>query len=135
MARPDRISRKTAERLGRLAEDYAALMLMLRGYRILDRRYRTRKGEVDLVAKKGKTLCFIEVKARPSLDTARRAMSPQSEQRIAAAATLWIGKHRRLSGLARRYDLVAVAGLRLQHVKDAFRPDANQRSVNLGDLF
>lgn len=135
MARSDRVNRKIAERLGRLAEDYAAIALMLRGYRILDRRYRTGQGEIDLIAQKGKMLCFIEVKSRRSLETARRAMSPRSEQRIAAAATLWIGRHRRLSGLDRRYDLIAIAGLRLLHIKDAFRPDANQRSVNLGDLF
>jgi putative endonuclease len=53
-------------RLGRRAEEWAARLLERRGFAILDRRYRTRAGEIDLVARDGGTIVFIEVKARGS---------------------------------------------------------------------
>jgi putative endonuclease len=86
MARPDRDSRKRAEDKGRRAETIAAWYLRAKGYRILDRRVRTRAGEIDIVARKGDTLVFVEVKARATLDSAIFALHPAARRRIEAAS-------------------------------------------------
>ena len=79
--------RQRAEAFGRLAERFAMLMLILQGYRILDHRARTAAGEIDLVARRGEVLAFIEVKARPSVDQARQAL------RLEAISSEWAGRY------------------------------------------
>src|SRR5215468_6750770 len=79
--RPDK---RVAEKRGRDTEALAALMLRLKGYRILARRIRTHAGEIDLVARSPRgTLCFVEVKARATEATAALAVAPRQQQRIA----------------------------------------------------
>ncbi|GGI82579.1 UPF0102 protein [Polymorphobacter multimanifer] len=78
--------RQRAERRGRWAEAAAALYLQAKGYRILARRVRTRVGEVDIVARHGDTLVFVEVKLRSTLDSGHQALHPAARQRIDAAA-------------------------------------------------
>ncbi len=80
------MSRQHAERNGRRAESAAALYLRLKGYRILARRARTRAGEVDIVARHGDTLVFVEVKLRATLDSGHQALHLASRQRIIAAS-------------------------------------------------
>ena len=60
------MTRRRAERGGRRAEALAALWLRLKGWTILARRVRTPVGEVDLIARRGRTIAFVEVKARAS---------------------------------------------------------------------
>jgi putative endonuclease len=79
-------NRRQAEARGRRAEVIAALFLQLKGYRILGRRVRTRVGEIDLVARKGDTLVFVEVKARATLDSGLFALHPAARRRIEAAS-------------------------------------------------
>ena len=75
-------SRRRAERRGRLAEWAAALCLRLRGYRILALRHRTPLGEIDLIARKGDLVVFVEVKARRIEGRAVDAVSAaRSEER------------------------------------------------------
>ncbi len=78
--------RSRAERSGRWAEAVAALYLQLKGYRILARRQRTRVGEIDLVARDGDTLVFVEVKFRADLDSSRAALHRAGQRRIEAAS-------------------------------------------------
>jgi putative endonuclease len=78
--------RRRNETKGRRAEQIAALFLQLKGYRILARRVRTRVGEIDLVARKGETLVFVEVKARATLDSGLFALHPAARRRIEAAS-------------------------------------------------
>lgn len=78
--------RRRNDAKGRRAETIAALFLQLKGYRILDRRVRTRVGEIDLVARKGNTLVFVEVKARATLDSGVFALHPAARRRIEAAS-------------------------------------------------
>ena len=68
--------------LGKSGENYACWELERRGYEILDRRYRTRVGEIDIVARDGETLAFIEVKARRSgrFGPPVEAVGPQKRQ-------------------------------------------------------
>lgn len=80
------MSRRQRERSGRRAETLAAWWLRLKGWRILARRARTPLGEVDLIARRGRTVAFIEVKARASEDQAGFALDEWRLRRVVAAA-------------------------------------------------
>ena len=80
------MKRREAERGGRRAERLAAWWLRLRGWRILAVRARTPVGEVDLIARRGRTLAFVEVKARGSDDQAGLALDDYRLRRVARAA-------------------------------------------------
>ena len=73
--------RVKAYRHGLLAETVAALLLRLKGHRIVARRYKTPVGEIDLVALKGKRLAFVEVKRRKSLDEAGWSLPTRARRR------------------------------------------------------
>lgn len=80
--------RRRSERQGRRAESVAACWLRLKGYRILARRVRTRAGEVDLVARRGRSLVFVEVKYRATLAQAAEAAARGDMARVRRAAGL-----------------------------------------------
>jgi len=80
------MSRQAAERGGRRAETLAAWWLRLRGWTILARRVRIPVGEVDLVARRGRIVAFVEVKARSSERDASFALDEWRLRRVAAAA-------------------------------------------------
>jgi putative endonuclease len=103
-----REERRARYRAGHLAEWLAAFALMLQGYRILARRFKTRAGEIDLIAVRGGTVAFIEVKKRATEDEAHDAITAAQARRIRHAAGLWIGKRRRYQGLEQRFDAVFV---------------------------
>lgn len=85
--------RRQHERRGRLSELVAATLLCLKGYRILDRRYRSRAGEIDLIAVRGRRLAFVEVKLRPTMEAAEAAKTRNQAQRMARAAEQWVWRH------------------------------------------
>jgi putative endonuclease len=95
--------------LGKSGEDVACDELRRRGYAILVRRYRTRLGELDIVARDGATLVFVEVKARTSrrFGTAAEAVTFQKRQRLARMAQEFL-QHSRLTRVPCRFDVVAV---------------------------
>ncbi len=97
---------------------------MLKGFVILERRMKNPAGEIDLVARRGALLAFVEVKARGRLDDAVEAVGPRNRARVAAAADLYLSRRRALAECMRRYDIIAVAGWRLRHVPDAWRDRA-----------
>ncbi|MBO6795715.1 YraN family protein [Maricaulis sp.] len=116
--------RQRAEAFGRWAEYFAMLVLFLKGYRLLDHRARTAAGEIDLVARRGDVLAFIEVKARASLDEARQALSFHQTRRLTRAATIWRSGRPSLHHLAMRYDLVLVAPWQWpRHERAAWEPE------------
>jgi len=80
------MSRQQAERRGRKAETIAAMWLRLFGWRIMARRARVPGGEVDLIARRGRTLAFVEVKARASGAAADIALDAYRLRRVAVAA-------------------------------------------------
>jgi putative endonuclease len=80
------MNRRQAERRGRGAETLACWYLRLHGWRILARRARVPGGEVDIVARRGRTLAFIEVKARATEEVAAFALDDWRLRRVAAAA-------------------------------------------------
>ena len=104
MARPGRLSRQQAETRGRRAETFAALFLQAKFYTILDRRVRLPMGEIDLIAKRGSVLAFVEVKQRATLEKCQTAVSLQSWRRIARAASVWASQKAHLADCDWRYD-------------------------------
>jgi putative endonuclease len=116
-------SRTAAYRHGHLAEAVAAALLLAKGFRLIARRYRTPLGEIDLIVRRGRTIAFVEVKARDSREEGLVSVGRMSERRIVAAADLWLAKHPAASGFDLRYDMVVVTPWRLPaHLPDAFRP-------------
>ena len=80
------MNRRRAEPGGRRAESVAALWLRLKGWAILARRVRTPVGEVDLVARRGRTVAFVEVKARATEADIEMSLDDYRLRRVAAAA-------------------------------------------------
>ncbi|MVA96749.1 YraN family protein [Nitratireductor sp. CAU 1489] len=114
-------SRRRAYRRGHRSEWLAALALTLKGYRIVARRYRTRLGEIDLIARRGDLVAIVEVKARPTLAAAMEAVGPLAQRRIEAAADIWLSRQTDFARLSIRFDLVAVLPRRWPvHVENAF---------------
>lgn len=114
-------NRQRAERRGRFAELRAALALMLKGYRILAWRYRAPFGEVDLIARRGDTIAFVEVKARRELMAGVDAVPYAAQRRIAAAGEHFLARQRDVARLSWRNDVVVVRPWRWPaHFTDAF---------------
>jgi putative endonuclease len=80
------VNREAAEKRGRGAETLAAMYLRLHGWRILARRARVPGGEVDIVARRGRTLAFVEVKARSTGEAAAFALDEWRLRRVVVAA-------------------------------------------------
>jgi putative endonuclease len=114
--------RQAAEQRGRRAERIAAWYLRLKGYGILARRFRGPVGEIDLVARRGGTLVFVEVKARSEGDAGLEAVGPKSRARIARAAEAWIARYPAAGAMKLRFDVIVIApGLAWpRHVRNAF---------------
>ncbi len=102
--------RRAREKAGRRAEFLAALFLRLKGYRILETRFKTKQGEIDLIAAKKDLLIFVEVKARRDLMTARESVSYQSQQRIKKASHLFIARRKVFQSMGVRFDAVFLIG-------------------------
>lgn len=116
------MSRRDRERAGRLAEGLAAFWLRLKGFRILARRYATPVGEIDLIARRGDLVIFVEVKQRAALPLALASLLPRQQARIARAAGLYLQRRPELARCRMRFDLVAVAPWRLpSHQTDIWR--------------
>jgi putative endonuclease len=120
------------QRIGRAAEDLVADRLTRSGWEIVERNARTRFGELDVVARDGRTLVFIEVKAgrtgsafgpeRPVLGVDRR-----KQQRVRRLATAWMGERRDAQYYAEiRFDAVGVTfdrsgrPIEVEHIEGAF---------------
>ena len=110
--------------LGKTGEDLAAAELERRGYAILARSYRTRYGEIDIVAEEGDTLVFVEVKVRATGEcgTAAEAVTRHKQRRIASMASDYLARND-LSEIACRFDVVAIDGEALTLIRDAFTAD------------
>jgi putative endonuclease len=103
------------------AESLAAALLLAKGYRILARRLRTPVGEVDIVARRGDTLVFVEVKARERLDDAAEAVTERQKRRIIAATQMWLATHPNDARQNIRFDAILVAPRRWpRHIVGAF---------------
>ncbi len=105
----NRTERVRAYRSGRVAETFVALLLRLKGNRIVARRYATPVGEIDLVALKGRRLAFVEVKRRKTLDDAAFSVTAKQRRRIVRAAQYWLASHPAFAGHDIAFDVVLAA--------------------------
>ena len=111
--------------LGESGEEYACRELRRRGYVILARRYRSRHGEIDIIARDGEVLVFVEVKTRSteSFGSPLEAVTPAKQRKVIRMAADYLGRSR-LFTVACRFDVVGVllsAGeARIEVVVDAF---------------
>ena len=124
-----RETRRRAYGRGRRAEALAAWWLRLKGYRIVARGFRVPAGEIDLIARRGRVLAHVEVKARPSLEEAREALTPRQRRRIERAAEAFLQRRPDLAGLDQRFDVVLLAPRRRPyhlenawHIEEALPP-------------
>ncbi len=117
--------RRAAYRWGLHSESLCAWWLRCKGYRILARHFRLPVGEIDLVARRGQTVMFIEVKARSDAARAAHAVSRTQRKRIERAASGFLAANPHLSGHGVRFDTMFVVPWRLPiHIADAWRPEA-----------
>ena len=114
--------RRRAHLFGLNAETIAAALLRLKGYSILARRYVVSGGEIDLIAKRGGSIAFVEVKARDRLDAAAESITAAKRRRIARAAGVWLARNPWAVGFTLRGDAIFVAPRRLpRHTHSAYR--------------
>ena len=113
--------RRRAERFGRRAEAAAIVWLMAKGYRIIARRWRGSAGEIDIVARRGRLIAFVEVKARPDRAAGLEAITTEKRRRLARAAANWIAANPAYAGFDMRFDVILIAPWRLpSHLCHAF---------------
>ena len=121
-------ARQKAYRMGHAAEWRAVWRLRLGGYTILMRRYKTRLGEIDIVARRGNVLAFVEVKARAAAGAAEPEcfVGAGQRRRVRRAALAWLAAHPQPDVPDLRFDVVAVThhgdegGVDVRHLPDAF---------------
>ena len=113
------MNRQEAERQGRRAESIAAFWLRLKGWRIIGRRVRTPVGEIDLVARRFRTVAFVEVKSRSTGDQADLSLDHFRLRRVTAAASA-VGHHYVRDGDDLRIDAIFIVPGRLpRHLVNA----------------
>jgi putative endonuclease len=116
------MNRIEAERRGRKGETRAALWLALNGWRTLAKRVKTPRGEIDLIARRGSTVCFVEVKWRNRAEDLDTAIDEYRLRRVAAAAEAVAHRYVR-SGDNVRIDVLLLAPGRLpRHIVNAWMP-------------
>ncbi len=118
---PEFSARRTAYASGLAAENAAASLLEREHYKIVARRFRTKGGEIDLVARRGTHIAFIEVKKRKTHDEAAYAVTPRQQARIAQAAEVFLGDHAGFDDVSVSFDVVLVSsGHVCNHIEQAF---------------
>ena len=110
-----------AHRWGLRAEWLAAAFLVVKGYCILARKFVVAGGEIDLIARRGDVIAFVEVKARPDFDDALIAIDSTKRRRIARAVRVWLTRNPSAMNATLRGDAVLIAPMRWpRHVEAAF---------------
>ncbi len=116
--------RRNTHDTGLRAEALARLWLRCKGWRILATRVRTPVGEIDIIARRGRMLAFIEVKHRPAIADALHALRQRQRQRIVKAAAMWLARHPAHAVGEIRFDAIVLAvGWRIRHLPGVFRAD------------
>jgi putative endonuclease len=116
----------TRQQFGKKSESLAADCLIKNGYRILTQNYRTRQGEIDIIAQEGDTIVFVEVKARRSnrFGSPKEAVTLQKQKKISASALDYL-KAANQSNAKARFDVVAIcsdkSSSRVEIIKNAFQ--------------
>ena len=116
------MKREIAERRGRRGEGWAALWLRLHGWRVIARRVKTPRGEIDLVARRGRTVAFVEVKWRASDRELDTAIDAYRLRRVAAAVEAITHRHVRPGDTIRIDVLLLAPGRWPRHIVNAWQP-------------
>lgn len=113
---------------GRSGEERAARYLKRRGYQLLERNVRAGRGELDIVARKGELLAFVEVKSHRSREQGILAVHADKCERLRSAASAYLGRHPQFATLQCRFDLIILTPAsgfnpfpKIEHLKDVFR--------------
>jgi putative endonuclease len=110
-----------ARGFGAASEALAANFLASQGYRILERKFNVRGGEIDIVAEREDSVAFVEVKARPTHEEGMEAITEGQRRRVARAASIWLARNPWAVSHALRGDAILVdAGRSPLHIEDAF---------------
>ena len=113
--------RKKAFRLGFLGEAVAAWVLRLKGYRIVEKRFRHPAGEIDLIARRGRSVIFVEVKTRQDQAEGLQSLTRHQENRIHNAAAHWQARRDPQRDFDVRFDLMVISPNTFPlHLKNAF---------------
>lgn len=114
-------TRRKAYARGHKGEALAAFFLALKGYKILQKRYKTTVGEIDLIAQQGERLVFVEVKTRPDFETGAEAITARQKKRVIRAAQYFIASHPGMAQWPMRFDVILyIPPLKLHHIRDAW---------------
>jgi putative endonuclease len=118
------VARRIAWSRGRSAETLCVWVLRLKGWRILARDLKLPVGEIDIVARRGKIVAAIEVKARGALDTAVHSVTTRQRRRITRALAGFLARRPDLARLSPRFDVMLLVPGRLpRHIAGAWRAD------------
>ncbi len=98
-----------SHRSGHRSEWLAAAWLMAKGYQVLGFRLKTRAGEIDILARRGRVLAVVEVKRRATLEAALTALGPDQYDRLVSAGRAVLRQRPSLAGHVLRIDMVALA--------------------------
>ena len=109
----------TNQQLGKIGEDMAAQLLQAKGYEILQRNYRCREGEVDIIAEQSGEICFIEVKTRQNFRYGRpcESVTEQKKRHIRAAAVRYLHELREQGDFPGRIDfqVIEIVAQQMRH--------------------
>ncbi len=108
---------------GRAGEDAGAAWLQARGWSIVGHNFRSRTGEIDIIASRGDTVAFCEVKAWEALPASELeyAINARKRGRIAGTARLFLARHPGLAARHLRFDVLLVAPGSVRHIENAFQ--------------
>ncbi|HEX3010675.1 MAG TPA: YraN family protein [Syntrophomonadaceae bacterium] len=115
---------KAGKKLGQLGEDIAVSYLTNQGYKILERNYYTRYGEIDIICMQGKIIVFVEVRTKSSLNygSPEESITPRKIEHLRKAALIYLGAFH-LSYEEIRFDVIAIMladNARINHIPNAF---------------
>lgn len=113
-------NKRSSYHRGIAAEHFAATFLRFKGYSVLERRYKTPVGEIDLIVRRKNTIVFVEVKERSDMISALECLTPTMKSRIVRAARYYIAGHPACAGCDLRFDLVATRGFYIRHLDNAW---------------
>ncbi len=121
---PGKKIRQRAERSGRHAETIAGIFLRLKFFSIIEKRLKTPPGEIDIIARRGNLLIFVEVKMRRDKKTMAEALEGINRRRITGAAKYFLAANPQMADKNLRFDVIFLAPLAFPvHLKGAFEAD------------
>lgn len=108
--------------LGRVGENKAAEFLKSKGYKILEKNYRKRSGEIDIIAKDGDTIVFVEVKTRAddSFGSPAEAVNKEKQAKYFKVATAYLVAKFNSEEINSRFDVIEIEDGKINHVENAF---------------